>query len=106
MSNTCSTHVGSGLLSDMGKGFLMSAAIGSGGCRGAITRWATHEGDYLGTIVDVNRFYHFADRPRRPNPGFPERPTYPALPDSPGLAARAVLPVGATDVASLEKSRD
>ncbi len=73
--------------------------------------WGNHEvatqvGDYSGTIVDVNRFYYFADRPHRPNPGYPERPTYPALPDSPGLAARAVLPVGAADVASLEKSRD
>jgi hypothetical protein len=67
---------------------------------------ANQEGEYLGTIVDVNRFYYFVDRPRRPNPGYPERPTYPALPDSPGLAARAVLPVGATDVARLEKSRD
>ncbi len=67
---------------------------------------ATHEGEYLGTIVDVNRFYYFADRPRRLNPGYPERPTYPALPNNPGLAARAVLPVGAADVARLERSRD
>jgi len=62
---------------------------------------ATLEGEYMGTIVDVNRLYFFADRPRRPNPGYPSRPTYPTLPDSPGLAASVDLPVGATDVAKL-----
>lgn len=67
---------------------------------------ATHEGDYLGTIVDGNRFYCFEDRPRRSHPGNPARPTYPAQQACPAGAARAVLPVGATDVASLEKSRD
>jgi hypothetical protein len=67
---------------------------------------ATLEGEYMGTIVDVNRFYYFADRPRRPNPGLPSRPAYPALPDSPGLAASVVLPVGATDVAKLKDLLD
>lgn len=67
---------------------------------------ATQEGDYLGTIVDGNRFYCFEDRPRWSHPGNPTGPSYPAQPRDPGMAARAVLPLGATDVASLSKSRD
>lgn len=67
---------------------------------------ATYEGEYLGTIVDGNRFYYFEDRPRRSHPGNPTRPTHPAHQASPIAAARAVLPAGATDVASLKKSRD
>lgn len=67
---------------------------------------ATEEGDYLGTIVGANRFYYFADRPHRSHPGAPSRLTYPPFPANPALVARVVLPVGAIDVPSLEKSRD
>ncbi len=64
---------------------------------------ASQEGEYLGTIVDENRFYYFEDRPRRSNPGNPARPATPAHQACPVGVARVVLPVGATDVARLKK---
>jgi len=67
---------------------------------------ATQEGEYLGTIVDGNRFYYFVDRPRRSHPGHPTQPTYPVHQERPVGAVRVVLPPGAIDVVSLKRSRD
>lgn len=64
---------------------------------------ATQEGEYLGTIVEANRFYYFGNRPHRSHPGNPSSPSYPNRPDRPIARACAVLPIGATDVASLKK---
>ena len=64
---------------------------------------ATREGEYLGTIVDENRFYYFGDRLERSHPGPSAPPTYPAFPVRPEAATCVALPVGATDIASLKK---
>lgn len=106
MSNSCSTQAENGLLSGNSNTFLMREAIGSVGYRGGNHEVATKEGDYLGTIADGDRFYYFEDRPRRPHPGNPAPPTYPAHQECPVRAKRAVPPVGATDMVSLQRSRD
>jgi hypothetical protein len=64
---------------------------------------ATKEGEYLGTIVDTNRFYHFRNSPHRSHPGHSAHPTYPAYPTRPASVTNAVLPDGARDVTSLKK---
>ena len=64
---------------------------------------ATQEGEYLGTIVDANRFYYFGNRPHRSHPGHSAYPAYPAYPVRPPAATYAMLPVGARDIARLKK---
>ncbi|ELA7158608.1 hypothetical protein RAX54_004533 [Vibrio parahaemolyticus] len=49
----------------------------------------TTDGDYLGTITNGNRLYHFSSKPYRGYPGYPGYP---------GFAGYSPLPFGARDV--------
>lgn len=61
-------------------------------------------GEYIGTITEGNRLYHFADKPYRGYPGHPTYPGYPEYPGYPGRVEYSPLPSGAKD-ARLPKPR-
>jgi hypothetical protein len=58
----------------------------------------TTEGEYLGTIVENDRLYHFRDQPYRGYPGYPGYPGRPDLPGHPGCAVFSSLPPNAEDI--------
>jgi hypothetical protein len=58
----------------------------------------TTEGEYLGTIVENDRFCRFRDRPYRNYPGYPGYPGYPDSPGHPGYAVFSSLPPNAEDI--------
>ena len=58
----------------------------------------TTEGEYLGTIVENDRFYRFTGKPCRDYPGYPGYPGYPDCPVHPGYAAYSPLPPNAEDI--------
>ena len=58
----------------------------------------TTEGEYLGTIVENDRFYRFRDQPYRGYPGYPGYPGRPDLPGHPGCAVFSSLPPNAEDI--------
>jgi len=58
----------------------------------------TTEGEYLGTIVENDRFYRFRDKPCRDYPGYPGYPGYPDFPGHPGYAVFSSLPPDAEDI--------
>jgi hypothetical protein len=58
----------------------------------------TTNGDYLGTISNENRIYHFSNKPYRSYPGYPGFPGYPGYPRYPEFAGYLPLPSGAGDV--------
>jgi hypothetical protein len=64
---------------------------------------ATQEGEYLGTIVETNRFYYLSDRPHRSHPGPSAYAIYPAYPVRPESMPHVALPVGARDIARFKK---
>lgn len=55
-------------------------------------------GNYLGTIFDGNRLYHFTTHPNRGYPGYPGYPGDPGYPGYPGYAGYKLLPRGASDI--------
>lgn len=59
-------------------------------------------GEYLGTIVDKNRFYHLAYNTQNEFPPYPGYPGDMLSPGYPGYAGHSPLPFGAEDV-SLER---
>ena len=59
----------------------------------------TTRGQYLGTITEGDRLYHFRGRPYRGYPGYPGYPGYAGYPGYPGFAAYSPRPSGAADVA-------
>ena len=58
----------------------------------------TTEGEYLGTIVENDRFYRFRDNPYRDYSGYPGCPRHPDFPDHPGYAVSSSLPPDAEDI--------
>ena len=58
----------------------------------------TTEGEYLGTIVENDRFCRFRDKPYRDYPGYPGYPGRPDLPGHPGCAVFSSLPPNAEDI--------
>ena len=62
---------------------------------------ANIEGEYIGSIVESNRFYYFVEKPYRGYPGSPGKPGFPGFPDFPGFAGFAPLPPNATDIKNL-----
>lgn len=58
----------------------------------------TTEGEYLGTIIENDRFYRFTDNPYRDYPGYPGYPGYPDFPGHPGYAVFSSLPPNAEDI--------
>ena len=63
----------------------------------------TTEGEYLGTIVENDRFYRFRDKPYRDYPDHPGCPGHPDFPGHPGYAADSSLPPDAEDIEILKK---
>ena len=58
----------------------------------------TTEGEYLGTIVENDRFCRFRSQPDRGYPGYPGYPGRPDLPGHPGCAVFSSLPPNAEDI--------
>jgi hypothetical protein len=65
----------------------------------------TTEGEYLGTIVENDRFYRFGDKPSRDYPGHPGCPGHPDFPGHPGYLAYSPLPPNAEDIRIPEMPR-
>jgi len=55
-------------------------------------------GQYLGTVVDRDRLYHFTSHPYRGYPGYPGYPGYRGYPGYPGYGGYSPRPAGARDI--------